>query len=54
VGCGCGGSDPAAPSAGLTQYRLTYPDGRVQVYLHAEQAQREAVRADAALEIIHL
>lgn len=52
MGCGCGGK--GATATGMTQFRLTYPDGRVQVFIHEGQAQREADRTGATMEIIHL
>lgn len=57
MGCNCGGGAKtgAGPGpTGLTQYRLKYPDGRVQVYLHEGQATREAEKTGAEMEIIHL
>lgn len=50
MGCNCGGK--TAKNGGPTQYRLTYPDGRVQVYLQEDQARREAVRSGGTVEVV--
>lgn len=51
MGCGCGGSS-ASKTNGPTQYKVTYPDGRQQIYLHEGQANSEVARSGGSLEII--
>lgn len=56
MGCNCGGNKTGSGSgkSGLTQYRLTFPDGRVQVYLQQHQAEREQARRGGTIEVIHV